>query len=68
MEILFVLVLKFGAVLNIICGFMMAVSCLRRILQCIVIVQSFLKLLKLRKLAACKLILSRGGSLGVTVC
>ena len=50
---LFVLLLKFGAVLSIICGFLMAVSCWR-ILQCTVIMQSFLRLLKLRKLAVCK--------------
>ena len=52
-ETLFVLLLKFDAILSIICGFLMVVSCWRRILQCIVIVQSFLRLLKLRKLAVC---------------
>ena len=52
---LFLMLLKFGAILSIICGFLMAVSCWRHILQCIVIVQSFLRLLKLRKLAVCKL-------------
>ena len=40
-ETLFVLLLKFGAVLSIICGFLMAVSCWRRILQCVVILPSF---------------------------
>ena len=47
----------------------MAVSSWRRILQCIVIMQYFLRLLKLLKLAVYKLDLSRGGGvlLGVTV-
>ena len=48
-------------------AFLMAVSCWRHILQCIVIVQSFLRLLKLRKLAVDKLDLSRGGLTRVTV-
>ena len=39
-----------------------------RILQCIVIVQSFLRLLKLRKLAVCKHDLRGGILLCVTVC
>ena len=66
---LFVLLLKFGAVPSIICGFLMAVSCWRHILQCIVIVWSFQRLLKLCKQAVCKLDLSRGGVLlCVTVC
>ena len=56
-----------GAVLTIICGFLMAVSCWRCILHCIVIVRSFLRLLKLRKLAFCKLDLS-GGSYSVSRC
>ena len=59
-QTLFVLLLKFGAVLSIICGFLMAVSCWKWILQCIVIVRSFLRLLKLRKLAVGKLDLSGG--------
>ena len=42
-------------------GFLVAVSSWSHILQCIVIVQSFLRLLKLHKLAVCKLDLSRGG-------
>ena len=58
---LFVLLLKVGAVLSIICGFLMAVSCWRCILQCVIIVRSFLRLLKLRKVEVCKLDLSRGG-------
>ena len=45
----FVLLLKFGAVLSNICGLLMAVSCWRHRLQCIVIVQSFLRLLKLTR-------------------
>ena len=65
----FVLLLKFGAVLSIACCFLMAVSCWRRILQCIVIVRSFLRLLKLHKLAVCKLDFSKGAVLfGVMVC
>ena len=59
----FVLLLKFGAVMSIICGFLIAVSSWRRILQCIDIVRSFLRLIKLRKLAVGKLDPSRGGSL-----
>ena len=46
-------------------GFLMAVSCWRHRLQCIVIVRSFLRLLKLHKLAVGKLDLSRGG---LTLC
>ena len=65
---LFVLLLKFGAVLSVICGILMAVSCWRHILQCIVIVWSFLRLLKLRKLVVRKIDLSRGVLLCVTVC
>ena len=57
---LFVLLLKFGAVLNIICGFLIAVCWWRHITQCTIIVWSFLRLLKLRKLAVCKLDLLRG--------
>ena len=52
---LFVLLLKFGAILSIICGFLMAVSWWRCILQCIIITWSFLRLLKLCKLVVCKL-------------
>ena len=48
------------------CGFLMAVSCRRHRLQYIVIVRSFLRLLKLHKLAVGKLDLSRGG--GLTQC
>ena len=69
-EALFVLLLKSGAVLSIIYGFLMAVSCWRHmnnILQCIVIVRPFLRMLKLRKLAVWKLDLLRGVSLSVTV-
>ena len=42
-------------------GFLMVVSWWRNRLQCIVIVRSFLRLLKLHKLAAGKLKLSSGG-------
>ena len=42
-------------------GFLVAVSWWRHRLQCIVIVWSFLRMLKLRKLAVSKLDLSRGG-------
>ena len=49
-------------------GFLMAVSSWNHLLQCIVIVLSFLRLLKLRKLAVCKLDLSRGGSYSVLQC
>ena len=52
--------LKFGAVLSIICGFLIAVSWWRRKLQCIVVERSFLRLLKLLKIAVSKLDLSRG--------
>ena len=63
------MLMKFGAVLNIICGFLMVVYIWTHLLQCIVVVPSFLRMLKLRKLAVRKLDLSRGGVfLGVTVC
>ena len=42
-------------------GFLMAVSCWRHRLQCIVVMQSFLRLLKLHKLVVGKRYLSRGG-------
>ena len=44
-------------------GFLMAISCWRHRLQCIVIVWSLLRLLKLHKLTAGKLDLSGGGVL-----
>ena len=65
---LFVLLLKFGAVLSIMCGFLMATCWWRRILQCIVIVRSFLRLLNLRKLAVYKVDLLGGGSYSVSRC
>ena len=47
-------------------GFLMAVSCWRHKLQCIVVVRSLLRLLELHKLAV---LISRGGVyFGVTVC
>ena len=49
-------------------GFLMAVSWWRHRLHCIVIIRSFLRLLKLNKLEVGKLDLSRGCLLGVTVC
>ena len=55
------MLLKFGAVLSIICGFLMAIYTWTHLLQCIVVVRSFLRMLKLCKLAVCKLYLSRGG-------
>ena len=63
---LFVPLLKFGAVLSIFCGFLTVISRWRHRLQCIVM--SFLRLLKLRKLAVCKLDLLRGGSYSVSPC
>ena len=56
---LFLMLLKFGAVLSIIWGFLVAVYAWTHLLQCIVVLQSFLRMLKLRKLD--KLYLSRGG-------
>ena len=47
-------------------GFLMAVSCWRHRLQCIVIVRSFLRLLKLHTLAVRKLDLLRRGSYSVS--
>ena len=44
------MLLKFGAVLSIICGFLMAIYTGIHLLQCIVVVRSFLRMLKLRKL------------------
>ena len=55
------MLLKFGAVLSIICGFSMAIYTWTHLLQRIVVVRSFLRMLKLRKLAVRKLYLSRGG-------
>ena len=49
-------------------GFLLVVSCWRHRLQCIVIVQSFLRLLKLYKLVVGKLDLLRGGSNSVSQC
>ena len=60
LKYVFVLLLKFGAVLSIIYGFLMAIYTWLHLLQCIV-VRSILRMLKLRKLAVCKLYLSRGG-------
>ena len=55
------MLLKFGAALSIICGFLMVIYTWIHLLQCIVVVWSFLRMLKLRKLAVRKLYLSRGG-------
>ena len=55
------MLLKFGTVLSFICGFLMAIYTWIHLLQCIVVVRSFLRLLKQRKLAVRKLYLSRGG-------
>ena len=52
---------KFGAVLSIICGFLMAIYTWIHLLQHIVVVQLILRMLKLRKLAVRKLYLSRWG-------
>ena len=60
------MLLKFGAVLSIICGFLIAIYTWTHLLQCIVVVRSFLRMLKLRKLVVCKLYLSGGG--GRTLC
>ena len=57
------MLLKFGAVLSIICGFLMAVYTWSHLLQCIVVVRSFLRMLKLRKLTVCKLHLWGGSYL-----
>ena len=53
------MLLKFGAVLIIICGFLMVIYIWTHLLQRIVDVWSFLRMLKLRKLA---------GSRGPTLC
>ena len=55
------MLLKFGAVLSIICDFLMAIYTWTHLLQCIVAARSFLRMLKLRKLAVRKLYLPRGG-------
>ena len=55
------MLLKFGAVLSIICGFLMAIYTWIHLLQCIVVVWLFLRMLNLRKLAVRKLYLLRGG-------
>ena len=62
------MLLKFSAILSIICGFLMAVYAWTHLLQCIVVMQSFLRMLKLRKLAVRTLYLLGGILLGVTVC
>ena len=54
------MLLKFGAGLSIICGFLMAIYTWTHLLQCVVVVRSFLRMLKLRKLVVRKLYLSRG--------
>ena len=46
--------------LSIICCFLMAIYTWIHLLQCIVVVRSFLRMLKLCKLAVCKLCLLRG--------
>ena len=66
-ETLFVLLPKFGAVLSIICGFLVAVYSWIHLLQCIDVVQSFLRMLKLHEIALCKLYLLRG-SYSVSQC
>ena len=53
------MLLTFGAVLSIICGSLMAIYTWTLLLQRIVVVRSFLRMIKLRKLAVCKLYLSR---------
>ena len=55
------MLLKFGAVLSIICGFLMAIYTWIHLLQCIVVVRLFLRMLKLHKLVVRKLYLSRRG-------
>ena len=55
------MLLKFGAVLTIICGFLMAIYTWIHLLRSIVVVRPFLRMLKLCKLAVHKLYLSRGG-------
>ena len=55
-----IMLLKFGAVPSIICGFLMVVYTWTHWLQTIAVVRLFLRLQKLRKLAVCKLYLSRG--------
>ena len=60
--ILFVLLLKFGAALSIICGYEWIFDD-GFLLQCIIIVWSFLRLLKLHKL-----VVGKWSFLRVTVC
>ena len=55
-ETLFVQLLKFGVVLSIICGFLVAVYSWIHLLRCIVVVRLFLRMLNLRELALCKLL------------
>ena len=55
------MLLKFGAVLIIICGFLNVIYTWTHLQQCIVVVRSFLRMLKLRKLVVRKRYLSRGG-------
>ena len=62
------MLLKFGAVLSIICGFLMVIYAWTHLLQSIVVVQSFLRMLELCKLAVRKLYLSGGGSYSASRC
>ena len=65
---LFLILLKFGAVLSVIYGLLIAIYTWIHVLQCIVFVRSFLRMLNLRKLAVRKLYFSRGVVFGVNVC
>ena len=55
------MLLEFVIVLSIICGFLMVVYTWTHLLQCIVVVRSFLRMLNLCKLAVRKLYHSRWG-------
>ena len=61
------MLLKFGAVLSIICGFLMVIYTWTHLLHCVVVVRSFLRMLKLCELEVRKLYLSRGVVLSVKV-
>ena len=61
------MLLKFGAVLSIICGFLMVIYNWIHLQQCVVVVRPFLRMLKLRKLADLGLNLHRNIPLSIVM-
>ena len=65
---LFPMLVKFGAVLSIVCGFFMIAYTWTHLLQCFVVVQLFLRMLKLRKASGPQTLSLKGGSYSVSWC